>query len=151
MQTPPNAPCPPATSCENITLCCTTIQCSTPDAQCNAFPTCDAGDTRVDVGECPEDVGCYTRTLCGNTILCIDDACDPDTEYNRKYVGLGDKCQLIDFTCDDPTTAFFNDCGCGCEQSPDCPQYVDCAPGPQPNPNCSEELLAKCPYTVRAL
>ena len=151
MQTPPNAPCPPATTCESITLCCTTIQCSTPIAQCNAFPTCDPNDTQVDGGECPQDVGCYTRSLCGSTILCIDDGCDPDSEYNRKYIAMGPECGLIDYTCTAPTEPFGNECGCGCEQDADCPQTVDCSPGPEPRPECSDELLARCPYTLRAL
>jgi hypothetical protein len=120
-------------------------------AQCNAFPTCDKGDTPVTGGECPVDSSCYTRTLCGNTIYCADDFCDPESEYNLQYVAMGASCLLADFACPPQTEYFSNQCGCGCQQHASCPPAINCQPGPDPNPNCSDEILAKCPYSPRAL
>jgi len=52
---------------------------------------------------------------------------------------------LLDFFCPRSTTHFQNECGCGCEMSPECPEYFDCAP-PK---NCDvEQILAKCPYST---
>lgn len=145
----PGTKCPLDNTCEELTVCCNTILCATPTAMCNALPLCDEGDSQVD--ECPADASCYSRTLCGSTILCADLTCDPADEYNRKYVSTG-SCDTIDFECDGATTPFFNDCGCGCEQDSSCPVSIDCSPGAQPRPECSdEELLTRCPYTVRAL
>lgn len=150
-EVPLDEPCPVGSSCEDVSICCSTIRCASGMAQCNAFPACDKGDTQLTDGKCPRALGCYTRTLCGNTIHCADDACDPETEYNYHYVAMGDACGLIDYTCPAETEYFGNPCGCGCKQDASCPPAIDCQPGPDPNPSCSDEILAKCPYSPRAL
>jgi hypothetical protein len=142
--------CPIGGDCYSNTVCCSTIWCLRESAQCNAYPACDDGDEEVAV--CPTNGACYERTLCGSTLLCASApdggaTCNPSTEYNRDYVGLGDQCQLIDFMCGDNTTPFFNECGCGCEQDSSCPEWVDCMPGPTPNPQCGQDFLTTCPYT----
>jgi hypothetical protein len=134
--------------------------------QCNAYPSCPVGEIRV-TGACPMDYLCYADTLCGITILCgfstsggpdsgaydagLDDAgdaaaCNPATEYNRDYMGLGlNECMNIRFTCPSGTYYFNNSCGCGCEQNPNCPAYVDCSVTPS-SPLCASSA---CPFTLR--
>ena len=53
---------------------------------------------------------------------------------------------LIDFICDENTSYFGNECGCGCEQSLDCPKFIDCTPGP--SGECTNELIEACPYST---
>ena len=118
-------------------------ECYAPDGQ--AVPV----GARVNVGD-----GCNTCTCGANGVLaCTEMACvcDPVAEENqRDYVGSSpDVCAVIDFACSANTTYFGNDCGCGCEQSPDCPEWFDCMPtvdGPDP---CDEdEIRAECPYSM---
>ena len=75
-----------------------------------------------------------------------DPLCDPAAEWWRDYV-VDDPvaCAAAFFGCPEPTEMFHNDCGCGCEQSEDCPEYVDCMP-PSP-PECAI-TQALCPYTT---
>ena len=56
------------------------------------------------------------------------------------------ECQVIDFGCDEGLVGFGNDCGCGCEQSAECPPVLDCEGG-----SCDPELEAKCPFSGRGL
>ena len=140
--------CPDGASCRELSVCCSTIVCATP-ATCRSVPVCDDGDAALQ-GTCSPDQHCYTRTRCGGTITCSDDYCDPNTEPNRSYVSTGN-CEAIDLQCPTQTTYFANGCGCGCEQDPDCPSTIDCSPGPDPRPECSDANLAHCPYSLRAL
>jgi hypothetical protein len=140
-------------ACRQVSLCCETIWCA-PEVQCGAVPTCDDGDEQIE-GECPASSSCYTRTLCGSTITCEEgdggETCNPELELDRNYVGMSpSECALIDFACPEHTEYFGNDCGCGCEQAADCPDFVDCMPGPEQRPGCSQEERARCPYTVVA-
>lgn len=74
-------------------------------------------------------------------------ACDPKTEWWRKYVATDAKqCQLIKFYCQPNTLHFSNACGCGCEQSKECKPYYDC----EPPIDCSSHQ-AKCPYSTFGL
>jgi hypothetical protein len=142
--------CPEGATCHAVTACCSTIWCAS-IGQCDAFPVCDPGDQVIE-GDCPPDGSCYTRTLCGTTINCRDVECDPDTEYNRQYVAMDPgTCALIDYSCPEYTTHFANDCGCGCEQDASCPRYFNCQPGPDPQPECSEERIARCPFSPIAI
>jgi hypothetical protein len=145
-----SASCPQAHECYKRTVCCSTIWCARPLATCNAAPSCDPGDIKIS-GECPPGVGCYTRSLCGSTIHCIDTACDPGAEYNRKYATRNaSSCALIDFGCEANTAPFVNDCGCGCEQDPACPEYIHCEPRLEPDtidPRCSDRTV--CPLSLR--
>jgi hypothetical protein len=79
-------------------------------------------------------------------------ACDPSAEYNRSYVASSPAaCAVLLYVCPPNTTAFQNECGCGCEQSSSCPEYVDCMPGVGPeNPLC-DPSNDQCPYSDRAL
>jgi hypothetical protein len=41
-----------------------------------------------------------------------------------------------------------NTCGCGCEQSTDCPNEFDCTPDPKTMlDDCDAALMARCPYS----
>jgi hypothetical protein len=124
------------------------------------------------MGPCPPDRPCYSRTICDTTLYCLDN-CNPDTEYNREY--LFASCTTIDWDCATPnTTMFMNECGCGCEQDPTCPEIFYCtrppmaapeaeAPeaeprpgtggsgsGATPPPYCDPAELERCPFTPTA-
>jgi hypothetical protein len=100
---------------------------------------------------------------------------DPDTAHNRKYIATD--CSGLDWECTPPTKSFENECGCGCQQSDECPAHLGCvnlmplpeeadarpgtggsSPGPLPNPGggsgvaagppCMAEDLARCPYSA---
>lgn len=77
-----------------------------------------------------------------NTCTCLEDgtvtctglvcpACNPNLELNRRQYVTTDlaQCALIDYLCVENTTPFTNGCGCGCEQGPNCPEWIDCMPG----------------------
>jgi hypothetical protein len=157
------AACPPGAMCHAVSACCSTIWCATEVSQCDAYPTCDEGDTTLD-GPCPPNVACYTRSLCGSTVSCID-ACDPQTEYNRNYVSEDPQCrEQVGLICPIGLAHFENDCGCGCEQDATCPEVFHCqttatdtagaAPGetppgaaaPIPLP-CDPAELMRCPLS----
>lgn len=96
--------------------------------------TCSCGDTGL--------IACTKK-------LCLP-ACDPKNEPNRKYVGTSvEQCAVIKFFCEPGTSYFANDCGCGCEQPKDCPEWLNCMPGP--DSGCStaqiEAFKTKCPYS----
>jgi hypothetical protein len=58
------------TKCVSETLCGATIYCA-PDARCDGYPQCNAGDTQVaSSAQCPQDASCYSRSLCDVTIWC---------------------------------------------------------------------------------
>jgi hypothetical protein len=123
---------------------------------CNAMPVCSNGDQEIPSQDsCPSNAECYSMSICCTTIWCAkaSSACDPTTEYNRKYLATGDNCQLVKFTCPANTTVFFNSCGCGCQQDASCPQYVDCMPGPgTSDPLCGATGADdRCPYSPRAM
>jgi hypothetical protein len=149
--------CPTGAECYSMSMCCSTIWCAKATAQCTAVPTCDSGDTQLLQGTCATSASCYERTVCGTTISCMKSAtgaCNPTTEYNRNYIATStSSCQAVKFACPANTTAFFNSCGCGCEQDASCPQYVDCMPGPgTQDPLCSSTgANDRCPYTTRAM
>ncbi|MBK8258989.1 MAG: hypothetical protein IPK82_40810 [Polyangiaceae bacterium] len=92
-----------------------------------------------------------------NTCTCVDGfpscteiacACDPEKEWYREYIAGPEECQVIDFGCADPATAFENACGCGCEQPAWCPPFFDC----MPPSNCdTTQIQILCPYSGIAL
>jgi hypothetical protein len=158
------AACPPGAMCHAVSVCCSTIWCASEVSQCDAVPSCDEGDTTLE-GPCPPDVACYSRSLCGSTVWCIDE-CNPETEFNRSYIGADPReCLLLDFACGGGTSHFQNECGCGCEQDASCPETFYCeppamdtaeaAPGqtppgaaPPPLPQrCDPAALMRCPLT----
>jgi hypothetical protein len=50
-----------------VSVCGTTVYCKAVN-NCEAYPTCDAGD--VEVEECPPGLECYETSICGATITC---------------------------------------------------------------------------------
>jgi hypothetical protein len=91
--------------------------------------------------------GCTEGGLVACTLMaCI---CDPANEVNRReYIGTSPaQCASIDFVCPDNTTYFANDCGCGCEQDPNCPEWFNCMPGPGTPPCDVNEIQTRCPYS----
>ena len=151
MEIPDISACPPGSMCHSVSVCCSTIWCATEPAQCDAFPACDEGDTVLE-GACPPDVrGCYSRSLCGTTIWCLTSPCGPANAHNRVYVSKDPtECNAVDFNCRTELTAFRDECGCGCEQPADCPQYFYCRPNPEnadaaPNPGAPGALPAPIP------
>lgn len=94
----------------------------------------------------PASDGCNTCTcLEGGNVACTEKAClcEPDKEWWRDYISLDpEQCRVIFFVCPEHTTYFSNPCGCGCEQSSDCPEWINCMP-PR---DCSKER-ALCPYS----
>jgi hypothetical protein len=86
--------------------------------------------------QCDSDgsVGC-TKQLC---------ECDPAAEWYRNYVGNSpEQCAVIDFGCFESAAYFDNACGCGCEQSAECPPFFDCS-----ETGCDlAKIAATCPYS----
>lgn len=81
---------------------------------------------------------------CGYDAPCV---CNPNEEWWRSYVATDpDQCDLIDYLCPANTGGFSNECGCGCEQDANCPEWLDC----EPPTDCSS-LMAACPYSKVAL
>ena len=120
---------------------------------CAVETTCEYDGATYDPGESfPATDGCNTCT-CGEDgivgctkIGCA--TCDPDAEYNRHYVGESREiCMQIRFACPENTTMFSNDCGCGCEQDSECPEWINCMPGPQVAPCNASEIQVECPYS----
>jgi hypothetical protein len=163
--------CEPDGGCREVSLCGTTIWCTTPTI-CDGYPSCDEGDFRLS-GACPPDGSCYERTSCGLTITCLVAECYPPAEYNRVYYSE-EGCNTLDEPCTLPNTkAFENACGCGCEQDASCPAHLNCvhpnppqpeareAPsnsaqdpseprpsdGAAPLPYCDPALLERCPFS----
>jgi hypothetical protein len=61
--------------CTHVTVCGVTIAC---EAQCDGYPSCDPGDTKVaSQADCAQDdATCYPRSLCGITIWCSGTGAD---------------------------------------------------------------------------
>lgn len=86
---------------------------------------------------------CMASGMVACTKMACPAPCDPQKEWWRKYVTTTpDQCQVIRFTCPANTTYFSNACGCGCEQSTQCPQWINC----MPPTDCSAER-ARCPFS----
>ena len=70
-------------------------------------------------------------------------SCDPDREWSRDYKASSPAaCQAVKFACPEHTERFANECGCGCEQSPDCTKVLDCVA------TACAEAQALCPYSA---
>jgi hypothetical protein len=96
--------------------------------------------------------GCNSCTcLAPGEQACTELACSCDPvleEQQREYVGTSaDECAVIDFACPQHTTYFGNACGCGCEQSPSCPEWFDCMPTPDAPPCDEAQIHTECPYS----
>ncbi len=135
----------PATDSCNTCTCqadgsvsCTEINCPT---ECVY-----AGKTYKNGESFPALDGCNTCTCTPQGVGCtkVGCACDPKSEWWRKYVADSPAaCATIKFACEEHTTPFFNDCGCGCEQSSSCPEWFNCMP---PSP-CDGDAMKKCPFS----
>ena len=137
--------------CDCNTCYCTDGQFSSTLAACY---TCQQGSTSYLAGDTfPSTDGCNTCTCeASGQIACTEKACvcNPSTEWSKKYLSTDPKtCAAADFACPTNTKLFGNDCGCGCQQDPYCPEWIDCMPGPQTT-SCADQM-AKCPYSKVAL
>ncbi|GMV42495.1 MAG: hypothetical protein AMXMBFR64_42110 [Myxococcales bacterium] len=114
-------------------------------------PVCSYGGKNYEYGETfPSTDGCNTCTCMDGGVACTEMACacDPKSEWWRKYVGSSpEQCMVIKYTCEPNTTGFSNACGCGCEQDPSCPEWFNCMPGPGAPPCDPAAIAAKCPYS----
>lgn len=74
--------------------------------------------------------GCNKCSCSNGSISCSDMACvcNPSTEYWRIYEAYSaTDCAKLDYACPSRGSApFANACGCGCEESPDCPPSFSC-------------------------
>lgn len=73
--------------------------------------------------------GCNSCSCSEGTVTCGDVpcACDPNVEYWRRYEKANaSDCAVVDFACPPGSSVFTNACGCGCEQSRECPREVFC-------------------------
>ena len=87
-------------------------------------------------------------------VFCEDIACQCDPSRKSSFLGYIEtdptKCDPIPYMCPENTTVFKNECGCGCEQSVDCPVDFDCTPDPMTMQSaCDSALAASCPYSNR--
>jgi hypothetical protein len=99
------------------------------------------------------------RDGCNNCTCVVDESgagvactslgcmCNPsnETEY-REYVGMSVMdCLAMDFFyCPENTSYFSNECGCGCEQSVECPPSYHCT---RSDTMTCADLELRCPYT----
>jgi len=90
-----------------------------------------AGRSYADGESFASEDGCNTCSCANGLVACTERACvcDPAAEHWRDYVTtVPSECEVMDYACLAGSTQFKNTCGCGCEQSPDCPEYYDCMP-----------------------
>lgn len=130
----------------NLCQCLATGEVSCTDAACGV--SCTYGGALHAAGDSfPALDGCNTCS-CGTdgVVSCTERACacDPASEWWRHYEASDPvDCQTISYSCPANTTAFQNDCGCGCEQSGDCEESYDCSAGA-----CDPLVIAvDCPYS----
>lgn len=106
----------------------------------------------------PAGDGCNDCTCdAGGSVSCTEmlcPECDPALEMNRReYIATSlDECAAIDYLCAENTFAFSNACGCGCEQSASCPEWIDCMPGGA-DAECADlaAFAARCPFSGVAM
>ena len=98
------------------------------------------------------DLATPLDTLIDGAAALVDGAaCNPEDEYQRRYVASSPStCAMILYSCPDTTISFQNDWGCGGEQSSSCPPFVNCMPGSGDTDPLCDTSSADCPYTVRA-
>ncbi len=117
------------------------------DAYCGPFDCIYLGETHSPGSSFPARDGCNTCTCQEDgTAACteLDCACDPSAEWWRSYVSEEPNgCDEVAFSCVPNTTAFANECGCGCEQAELCAEQYDCL-----EQGCNvEHLREMCPYS----
>ncbi len=130
--------------------------CAEGTCQISSIPrgTCLYGGVQYQPDESfPSRDGCNTCTCSTSSgretvVSCTEIACGcdaADEPYRNYAANSPEACTLIFFGCPNNTTGFANDCGCGCEQSYECPETIDCTGATM---TCNEPLAARCPYTV---
>ena len=92
--------------------------------------------------------GCNQCSCSEGIVSCGDTPCSCDAwqfwrRYEKSDAGL---CDVIDFDCPAGTSSFANACGCGCEQSPDCPQIMGCVGDDYTELFCPTATL--CPFGI---
>ena len=134
---------------------CNTCTCTPQGVMCTLMACgCLYGGQFYLVGESfPATDGCNTCTcmqaghVACTEMYCPPDDCDPAAEWWRDYIGTPETCPLIHFVCPGDATYFANDCGCGCEQPEDCPEWFNCMPGPGAPPCDVAWIEQHCPYS----
>ena len=116
---------------------------------CEQLTTCEYDGQIYNEGDSfPAADGCNKCSCRENgNVACTKMLCEPvctGDEYWREYKGDPKKCQLIKFYCPENTNYFSDKCGCGCEQSKDCPQWFNCMP---PAPCDVQEIKTRCPFS----
>ncbi|MFO0565295.1 MAG: hypothetical protein U0263_06510 [Polyangiaceae bacterium] len=120
---------------------CTTCTCSSCTPAVCPKGKCSFAGKDYAVGETFPAGDCSTCACTADGIECT--VVDPKREYFRHYELESEAaCQGWQAKCPPNTKAFGNRCGCGCEQSKDCPDWIDCKP---PN-DCAAEV-SQCPYS----
>lgn len=127
-------------SCTDGNVACTAAYC---EGEClYEGVTYQTGDTFPSIDDCNT---CTCEAGGGVSCTEIACACDPESEWWREYVSLDpNECAVIDYACPENTTGFSNACGCGCEQSAECPEWFDCMP---PSPCDPQQIAIDCPYS----
>jgi len=115
-------------TCEDVGPCPqdATMECTTHD--CTASCTY-AGRSYPDGVQFPATDGCNECTCAAGETICgtADCGCDPERETWREYIATTEEaCTALDIDCAAGSVQFTNDCGCGCEQSPECPAVAGC-------------------------
>jgi hypothetical protein len=129
-------------TCEDDgTISCTELDCTVEECT-YAGVTYKKGATFAALDGC-------NQCICGSggAFECTEVACpcDAENEWYRDYIGDSpEMCATIKFACPENTTYFGNACGCGCEQNLSCPQWFNCMPPAQCDP---DEIKKTCPYS----
>ena len=135
-------------TCEDVGPCPQDAEMRCAAADCS--PGCSyAGRSYPEGVWFPATDGCNECTCSGGEPrwASADCACDPEREYWREYtVATADECTSLNIDCPMGSVRFVNDCGCGCEQSPECPARADCGQG---RPDVSAGAGASMPAYVR--
>ena len=110
---------------------------------------CLHGGSWYENGESLWDMDACNRCSCARIgVGCTKIYCPcAGDEWFRDYASNDPaSCPITEADCPESTHFFQNDCGCGCQQSPDCDAVYDC----EPPTDCSDVMEA-CPYSTFAL
>jgi len=106
------------------------------------------GDSFPDVDGCNDCTCLEDGAVACTRMACLPETCDPQAEWWREYVGTSPaQCAAMRFACEGETAYFANDCGCGCEQAADCPEWFNCMPGPDAPPCDLAWIHTHCPFS----
>lgn len=115
--------CQPSGQCPPLVMVCTQLDCT---GACSY-----AGRTYPSGTTFPSTDGCNQCSCANGEVNCaeLDCACNPWHEQWRAYITSDSDivdCSAVDVACPEGSSPFVNACGCGCEQSPDCPESSLC-------------------------